>query len=80
MPPLERTKAMARDKYCQFCRNPVHVYATVCPHCTRKIDTIEAINQRETEYSRRRGLIIFLGAMLILVWIVSLFKHFWSQA
>jgi hypothetical protein len=36
---------MAPFKYCPYCSTPVHLYARLCLHCMREIDTAEHVQQ-----------------------------------
>jgi hypothetical protein len=45
--------------------NRIPSYATVCPHCTREIDTIEQIRAKERERKQRQvGFMLFAVAII----------------
>ncbi len=67
---LERYEGRG-GKQCPYCRSIVHRAATVCPACTREIDTVEAINQREVATAGARRTRSYGGAALILIAILA---------
>ena len=56
-------------KLCKFCKSSVAWDATVCPKCTRDIDTVEGIARRE----QRKARVIAAGlvGIVALLWINS---------
>ena len=54
-------------KFCQFCGMKVPWVAIVCPHCTREIDTVEQIRERQLAYSRQERVRMAIGLALLAI-------------
>jgi hypothetical protein len=63
-------------KYCKFCARRIHWAATVCPHCTRDIDTPEHIQERTRAFKRQRRIsALIFGLVIIVVWVAYSFSR-----
>ena len=63
---------MTPVKHCQYCSTPVHLYARLCIHCMREIDTAEHIQQMR----RTRQRLFALVAATIIAAVVGLVAPF----
>ena len=64
---------MTPVKHCQYCSTPVHLYARLCIHCMREIDTAEHIQQMRRARQRIFALIAVtviaaVGVVSFMVW------------
>jgi hypothetical protein len=64
---------MSLIKNCPFCTVRVPPYATVCPHCTRDIDTVENIRKQVADHQRRQTLFLLyaLGIIAVIFWLAG---------